>query len=200
MFEVQDYLKSGKTLEDLELEYGIKCNISSGLGVVSLNYSQIASDMSLPLVQECRALILELNSWNVVCRSYKRFFNFEEPNAAPIRNCFDWTTAKVPIKVDGCCEENTQLFTEDGYKSIKDICDNKYKGRVLSYDIENDLVEFDDIVGYSVQETSDDWYEIELEDNTVLVLTGTHQIWLPELNCYRKIRDLIGEEVVLLER
>ena len=98
---VQDYLRNGKTLEDLTNEYQIGISVCEELGVVSLNYSQIASDLSNPICQECRGLILEPGSWNVVCRSYNKFFNLEEPNNAAILEAFDWSTARVLDKIDG---------------------------------------------------------------------------------------------------
>ncbi len=95
--QVQTYLRGGKTLEDLALEYAVKAKINPDLGVVMLNYNQIASPMAEPVAQECRALILELGTWNVVSRSFFKFFNYGEPNAHPV----DWATASVQEKVDG---------------------------------------------------------------------------------------------------
>ncbi len=95
--DVQYYLRSGKTLDDLAQEFAIKANISEELGIVCLNYSQIASPMDNPICQQCRGLILELGTWNLVSRSFDKFFNYGEPNAADI----DWTTARVQDKLDG---------------------------------------------------------------------------------------------------
>lgn len=95
--EIQKYLRNGHTLEDLVAEYAIETRICESLGVVSLNYSQIASPMAEIISQECRALILELNTWNVVSRSFFKFFNAQEELAANI----DWSTARVSEKVDG---------------------------------------------------------------------------------------------------
>ena len=101
MLAVQEYLRSGKSLENLHIEYGIGCNPCESMGVVSLNYSQISSDLSLPICQECRGLILELGTWDVVCQTFLKFFNASEPNAAPVKYLFDWATAKVYDKLDG---------------------------------------------------------------------------------------------------
>jgi len=43
---------------------------------VTLNYSQIDSPSFHPIVQECRALILRKGSWEVMSRSFDRFFNY----------------------------------------------------------------------------------------------------------------------------
>jgi hypothetical protein len=101
VFKVQEYLRSGKTLEDLETEYSVTGSVNEQLGVVSLNYSQISSDLSQEICQECRGLILELNTWNVASRSFHKFFNLEEPQGQLVNERFDWNSAVVLDKVDG---------------------------------------------------------------------------------------------------
>jgi hypothetical protein len=50
--------------------------------LVLLKYNQIKSDFSLPLVRECRGIILDLaDNANVVCKAFDKFFNFGEKNA-----------------------------------------------------------------------------------------------------------------------
>jgi hypothetical protein len=98
--EVIKYLKSGKTLEDLEAEYHIESKIGSN-GVVSLNYNQIYSDMLLPICRECRSLILELGTWNLVARSFYKFFNAGESKGADIEQNFDWNSMQCLSKIDG---------------------------------------------------------------------------------------------------
>ena len=95
--EVQKFLRGGGTLADLAGVYAIKAKPNEALGVVALNYNQIASPMHEPICQECRALILDTEQWEVVSRSFFKFFNWGEPNAHDI----DWATARVQEKVDG---------------------------------------------------------------------------------------------------
>ncbi len=96
---VQEFLTTGGTLTALAEQYAVKAMRHRAYpNLVLLKYSQIASDMSLPIVQECRGIILdEADGWRVVSRAYDKFFNYGEPNAAEI----DWTTAVVQEKVDG---------------------------------------------------------------------------------------------------
>lgn len=96
---VQEFLRTGGTLEALAELYAVKAVRHKGHpNLVLLKYSQIASDMSLPLVQECRGIILdESDHWRVISRAYDKFFNDGEPNAPEI----DWATARVQEKVDG---------------------------------------------------------------------------------------------------
>jgi len=95
--EVQKFLRGGGTLADLATTYGIKAKADAALGVVMLNYNQIASPMAETICQECRALLLETGTWNVVSRSFFKFFNLGEPNAHAV----DWETVRVQEKLDG---------------------------------------------------------------------------------------------------
>ncbi len=95
--EVQRFLRGGGTLADLTATYGIKAKADVDLGVVMLNYNQIASPMAEMICQECRALLLEMGTWDVVSRSFFKFFNLGEPNAHEV----DWKTARVQEKLDG---------------------------------------------------------------------------------------------------
>ena len=97
MLETQRYLRAGGTLDDLAARYFIKSRVSADLGVVCLNYSQGISPMGERICQECRSLILELGTWDVVSRSFFKFFNHGQPGAAEV----DWSTARVQEKLDG---------------------------------------------------------------------------------------------------
>ncbi len=94
MLQIVKYIKEhglAKAVNDFKLvmkEYPHK---------VLLKYNQIESDMSLTEVQECRGLILEKDSWAVMCIAFKKFFNNGESNASKI----DWSTAKIFEKCDG---------------------------------------------------------------------------------------------------
>ncbi len=95
---IQEYLAT-HTLAELESAYAILIKRHSAFpNLVMLKYSQINSPMNEPVVQQCRGIILdEANDWAVVSYPFDKFFNFGEPNAAPI----DWPHAKVYEKLDG---------------------------------------------------------------------------------------------------
>jgi len=97
--KVQEYLRGGKSLEDLQNDYAIKHNFHSKYPeLVCLKYSQIDSPMGEKIVQECRGLILNrYDNWNVVSRPYDKFFNYGEGHADTI----DWDSAVVYDKLDG---------------------------------------------------------------------------------------------------
>lgn len=93
----QKYLRSGKTLDDLKEELSIRYSIYEDL--VVLNYNQIDSPKTNPIVMECRALILKLNTWDIVSMAFHRFFNYGE--APEITEKIDFSTATAQEKVDG---------------------------------------------------------------------------------------------------
>lgn len=66
--------------------------------ILVLNYNQIESPKTHPIVIECRSLILDTN-FNVVSRSFDRFFNLGE--APDTQKHLEWSIAKAHEKVDG---------------------------------------------------------------------------------------------------
>jgi hypothetical protein len=128
---VQQYLRSKcNSLESLNKEFGIEATLTDHLPLVRLNYCQINSDKRLPIVQECRALMLELDSWNVVGRSFPRFFNAGE--CPDIEKNFKWHCFDATHKEDG------SLKTLSWYKDNWVVCTRGSfaKGKI------NDLIPF----------------------------------------------------------
>ena len=75
MLNVQKYLMENglkKLVEEFKIVVGDYDKF------VVLNYNQIESPRFHPIVDECRALILEKDTWKVLCRSFNRFFNISE--------------------------------------------------------------------------------------------------------------------------
>lgn len=98
---VIDFLKShNNPLEKLNEEFGISSKRHSEYPeLIQLNYSQIKSPKTNPIVQDCRGLIVnESNNWEIVALPFRRFFNYGE---AESEKKIDWSTAKVQEKVDG---------------------------------------------------------------------------------------------------
>lgn len=105
-----------KTIEFIQ-QYGIK-RLKEELGIVVkeypeqglmvLNYSQIDSPKTHPVVMECRGLILEMGSLKVVSRGFDRFFNYGE---APEFSSFNFEESEVCEKVDGSL---IKIYNYDG--------------------------------------------------------------------------------------
>ena len=98
MLLVQQYLRSGKTLEQLREEHGVKHHITNGK--VCLNYDQLEATNSDPLSQQCRGLVLREDTWDIVACPMFRFFNMEQDELAAK---IDWSTAAYEEKMDGTC-------------------------------------------------------------------------------------------------
>lgn len=95
MLAIIEYIKKNG-LEKAVADFKLKARVY-GDHKVHLKYNQIESDMSLPEVQDCRGLILEMGTWNVISMSFRKFFNSGETHAAKI----DWDTASILEKLDG---------------------------------------------------------------------------------------------------
>jgi hypothetical protein len=113
------------------------------------------------------------------------------------RRWYIWTATE---KLDGCLDEKTILETEDGEKTIKEICETRYSRKVKTFNLETQKEEFRKILGYSIKEpTSHQWFEIELDNGKKIKITGNHKVWMPELLCWRRVDELVGNEEFLLK-
>lgn len=90
-------------LEAVVEKYNLTCKVKEDSfdmnGKVLLKYHQIDSYSfrGLPAVRECRGLILENNTWNVLSYPFYRFFNKGETHADEL----DYETARAFKKEDG---------------------------------------------------------------------------------------------------
>lgn len=100
---------------------------------------------------------------------------------------------------ENCLDESTIIHTEDGDKTIKEICETKYTGKVLSYNIETCEIELKNITNHKIIDSNenDQWYKIELYNGIILKLTSEHYVYLPLLNVYRKVSDLCEDDEIL---
>ena len=101
--KVQEYLR-GKgellhALATLKEELGIRYKVYEEDGMVILDYDQIESPKTHPIVIECRSLILSYPEFDVVSRKYDRFFNYGE--APDMYADFSFDDAIVMEKADG---------------------------------------------------------------------------------------------------
>lgn len=97
--KIQDALRSGKTPADLTAELGLRVAEHPTLPLVIFNYDQIESPKLDPIVREARGLVLEKDTWDVVAKSFPRFFNWGEvQDEMPL---FDFSDFVVQSKEDG---------------------------------------------------------------------------------------------------
>lgn len=100
---LQDLINNGKSnveaFEQLSAELGIKVKDYPEDGMVLLDYDQIASPKSHPIVIECRSLILHRDSFRVISRKFDRFFNYGE--CPEFYADFNFNSSVVMEKADG---------------------------------------------------------------------------------------------------
>lgn len=106
----QDYIRE-KGIDKLVEEYSIRTCYHPSLPLVILNYDQLESPKTDPIVRECRSLVLEVGTWNLVARAFPRFFNWGE--VCDEMDKFDWTKCKATSKEDGSLGV---LYYYDGWR------------------------------------------------------------------------------------
>lgn len=111
LLKVQDFIKANDNWKELLAAAPYSLIIKEKGNLVLLKYNQIKSDFSNPIVNECRGLILEKDTWNIVSFPFTKFYNYGESFAAQI----DWSTAKVEAKMDGSI---ISVYFYDGYWNI----------------------------------------------------------------------------------
>lgn len=101
MLKVQEFIRANSDWECLLSSEPYCLSIShdtvNGRDLTMFKYDQIRSDLSIPLVQECRGLILGSDTFEIVSHPFHKFFNYGEELAADI----DWKTAWTSSKLDG---------------------------------------------------------------------------------------------------
>lgn len=113
MLNVQKYLREN-SLESLLADYKLNVRHHDTLPLLILNYDQIESPRNHPISNECRGLVLEKDTWNVVARAFPRFFNLGEYR--DIDNSFVWEDSFSQDKEDG------SLMTLFQYNGVYHCC------------------------------------------------------------------------------
>ena len=80
-----------------------------GRKLIMFKYSQIDSDFNLKLVRECRGLILDEETMEVVCHPFEKFGNYGEAYCPEI----DWKSCYVTEKIDGSLIKVVKLSDDD---------------------------------------------------------------------------------------
>lgn len=97
MLNLQTFIRENENWRELISEKPYCIKVTEKEDLVCFKYSQIDSDFNEPLVRECRGIILEKDTWNVVAYAFNKFGNYGESYADEI----DWASARVLEKVDG---------------------------------------------------------------------------------------------------
>lgn len=103
---VYSWESANHLVTELEIKWTIELLEKQGISAKShpkyphllqLKYNQFDADMSSKMIQQCRGLIIDLNTMEAVAWPFDKFFNADEAQAAPI----DWESANVYEKLDG---------------------------------------------------------------------------------------------------
>ena len=86
-----------KLLSEKPYSITITHDVVDGRKLMMFKYSQIDSDFNLELVRECRGLILDEDTLEIVCFPFKKFGNYGESYCPDI----DWKSCWVGEKIDG---------------------------------------------------------------------------------------------------
>jgi hypothetical protein len=104
----------------------------------------------------------------------------------------------ISVKVHGCVKVDTIVDTlEHGQLTIGDIVNNKKECHIKAYDTDTDSIVYVPIDNFYTIPNDGEWYEIELENGKKITITGNNPIYIPEINAYRRVDELIGNEKIL---
>ena len=94
--KIEDVLKRNDAIEYLASK-GVSAKYSDKY--ILLKYKNLSEGVDIfdEAVRECRGLIIKRDTFEIVCRPFKKWFNVQEEYADEI----DWNSAKVYEKIDG---------------------------------------------------------------------------------------------------
>ena len=98
--KVLDFMNSNCNWEETLSNPPYSITIKKDEDLTLLKYQQLNSEMSLPIVRECRGSIFQQGAdgkWRCVCYPFDKFGNYGEGYTPLI----DWSSARVEEKVDG---------------------------------------------------------------------------------------------------
>lgn len=113
--ELIKFIKEHENWEELLSTEPYNLKISRDEGYIMFKYNQISSDFSLPIVLECRGIILRERDFKPVCVPFFKFGNYGESYCPEI----DWESASAQQKVDGSlikvwCDEGKWHISTNG--------------------------------------------------------------------------------------
>lgn len=91
-----DFIKNNENWRETLSSCPYNISIKEKNGYALFKYDQLESDMSNPIVQICRGIIIDLEELRVVCYPFSKFFNVQQPNAAKLVG-----EIKAEEKIDG---------------------------------------------------------------------------------------------------
>lgn len=104
----------------------------------------------------------------------------------------------IDYKKHGCVSHDTIINTlEYGDLNIKKIVDERLECHIKAYDTNSNEIVYVPIDDYYFKENHGEWYEIELENGQTIKITSNNPVWMPDLKCYREVKDLkVGDNLL----
>lgn len=167
--QVIDFIRNNSVTNDLregleKLNEQLAISVKYVDDLIILNYNQIDSPKTHPIVMECRSLILEAGTLKVVSRSFDRFFNYGEggkiwerdQNAIDTMEMIDWSRAVAYEKVDGSL---IKIYNHKGHWYISNKGTAYGESGCMGFDIT-----FAELVYKAVGVENDDQFQALCED------------------------------------
>lgn len=96
-----------------------------------------------------------------------------------------------------CLAGDVVISTDIGDLTIKEIVDNKFNVKVLSYNHDLNVLEYKLVTNWSVLRNNNDWLKIKLTSGKELICTRNHKIWAEDIKSYRNAEDLVVGQIIL---
>lgn len=90
-----------------------------------------------------------------------------------------------------CLSGDTVIKTKNGHMTIKEICDSKWSIPVLTFNHVTHELEYKPIIGWSTMTRKNNWFKITTKSGKTLTVTGNHKVWIDDLECYRRVDELV---------
>ena len=94
---IEEHADWEKLLSEKPYCISISRDMMFGRKLIMFKYSQIDSDFNIELVRECRGIILDEDTLEVICHPFNKFGNYGESYCPDI----DWKSCYVTEKLDG---------------------------------------------------------------------------------------------------
>jgi len=95
-----------------------------------------------------------------------------------------------------CISGDTEIITEEGVCTVKELYESKYKGKVLSFNHETGKKEWKQVLAISKSKNINNWKKIVLDSGTQLNITEDHRVFLPQIQAYREVQNIRVDDYV----
>jgi RNA ligase (TIGR02306 family) len=97
-----------------------------------------------------------------------------------------------------CISAETQIQTEIGNITIKEIVDGKLNIKVASYNHETNQLEYKNIINWSLMSRKNNWLKLTTKSGQTIICTKNHKIWCEDILAYRNSSELtIGQKIII---